>query len=65
MSARLYYLGDQGAVVLEQNGLPVDQYPSAAALVETHLLGLLATTLDQPARCAALRAIYQTPLTTE
>jgi hypothetical protein len=65
MSARLYYLGDQGAVVLEQNGLPVDQYPSAAALVETHLLGLLATTLDQPARCAALRAIYQTRLTTD
>lgn len=65
MSARLYYKGDQGAVVLEQNGLPVDQYASASALVETHLLGLLATSLDQPERRAALRAIYQTPLTTD
>jgi hypothetical protein len=65
VSARLYYKGDQGAVVLEQNGLPVDQYTSASALVETHLLGLLATNLDQPERSAVLRAIYQTPLTTD
>ncbi len=65
MTARLYYSGDQGAVVLEQNGLPVDRYPSAAALVETHILALLATSVDQPERRAALRALYQTPVTSD
>ncbi|MEJ6670879.1 MAG: hypothetical protein QNL18_08145 [Pseudomonadales bacterium] len=65
MSARLYYVGDQGAVVLEQNGLKVDQYTSAAALVETHLRGLLVTCIDQPERHAELRDIYQTPLSTD
>jgi len=65
MTARLYYSGDQGAVVLEQNGLPVDRYPSAAALVETHILALLATGVDQPERRAELRALYQTPVTSD
>ena len=65
MSARLYYTGTQGAVVLEQNGLAVDQYKSASALVETHLLGLLVTSEDEPERYAKLRAAYQTPISTD